>query len=73
MNKNIYIAVQIKENEKYHAYVIKTTDNNNLLSILNIKGIITANIWNKTEAYKAVNSWNDGFKKNGNYLFDSSL
>ena len=73
MIKNIYIAVQIKENEKYYAYVVKTSDNNNLLSVLEIKGITTANIWNKTEAYKAVNSWNNGFKENGNYLFDSSL
>lgn len=71
MNKNIYIAVQIKENEKYHAYVIKTTDNNNLLSVLSIKGITTANILNRTEAYKTVEFWNDTFKKNGTYLFNS--
>jgi len=71
MIKNVYIAVQIKENEKYYAYVIKTTDSNNLLSVLEIKGIITANIWNKTEAYKVVEFWNENFKKNGTYLFDS--
>jgi hypothetical protein len=53
--KNIYIAVQIKENEKYYAYVVKTTDNNNLLSVLEIKGIISANIWSKTYALKQLN------------------
>lgn len=71
MIKNIYIAVQIKENEKYYAYVIKTTDNTSLLSVLDVKGIITANIWNKTEAYKIVKCWNDSFEKNGTYMFDS--
>jgi hypothetical protein len=73
MIKNIYIAVQIKENEKRYAYVIKTTDNNNLLSVLNVKGIITANIWSKTDAYKAVEYWNEQFKKNGTYMFDSTF
>ena len=69
MSKNIYIAVQIKENEKNYAYVIKTTDSSNLLSVLNIKGITTANIWNKEKAYNVVNYWNDCFKKNGTYLY----
>lgn len=68
-NKNIYIAVHIKENEKNYAYVVKTTDNNNLLSVLDIKGITSANIWNKTEAYKTVDFWNENFKKNGTYLY----
>ena len=67
--KNIYIAVQIKENEKNYAYVVKTTDSNNLLSVLSIKGIITANIFNKEEAYKTVDFWNNCFKQNGTYLY----
>ena len=71
MSNNIYIAVQVKENEKSYAYVIKTTQNNNLLSVLNIKGIISANIWNKTQAYKAVECWNESFKRKGIYMFDT--
>jgi len=71
MNKNIYIAVQIKENEKNYAYVVKTTDNTSLLSVLDIKGIVTANIWNKTEAYRVANMWNEIYKQNGTYMFDS--
>jgi len=73
MSKNIYIAVQIEENGKHYAYAVKTTDSNNLLSVLNIKGIKTANIWNKTKVYEVVDMWNEAFKKNGTYIFDKPL
>ena len=32
--KYIYFAVTIKEDEKHYSYVVKTTDNNNILSVL---------------------------------------
>jgi len=69
--KNIYIAVQIEEDGKFYAYVIKTTDNTNLLSVLNIKNIKMANIWNKEKAYNIVKMWNDKFIENGTYLYSS--
>jgi len=69
MMKNIYIAIQIKENEKYYAYVLKTTDNNNLISVLDIKGIMTANVWSKKVCEKAVECWNENFKKNGTNMY----
>ena len=69
--KNIYIAVHIEEEGKFYAHVIKTTDNINLVSILNNKGIKSANVWSKTEAYHVVKCWNEQFKKNGVYMFDS--
>lgn len=68
--KNNYIAVQIKENEKYYAYVVKVTESDNLLSKLTIKNIITANICDsKKRAEEIINHWNTCYKANGNYLF----
>ena len=69
--KNIYIAVQIEEDGKFYAYVVKTTDNVNLLSVLDIRNIKTANVWNKQQAYKVVEMWNEQFKQNGTYLYSS--
>ncbi len=72
--KNNYIAVQIKENEKFYAYVIKVSGSNNLLSELNIKNIITANICeSKKEAESIASHWNACFKVNDTYLFDKVL
>ncbi len=69
--KNFYIAVQIKEGNKFCAYTIKVSKNDNLLSKLTIRNIVTANICeSKKEAESWVRSWNDGFKENGNYLFN---
>jgi len=69
--KNNYIAVQIKENEKFYAYAIKVSESDNLLSKLEIKNIITANICDtKKRARLIVGDWNTRFKANGRYLFD---
>ena len=69
--KNFYIAVQIKENDKFYAYVIKVSKSDNLLSKLEIPNIITANICqSKKEAESWVQGWNDGFKANDKYMFD---
>lgn len=69
--KNKYIAVQIKENEKYYAYAVKVTESDNLLSKLTIKNIMFANICDsKKRAEEIINHWNSCFKVNGTYLFD---
>lgn len=64
--KNFHIAVQIKEDNKFCAYTIKVSKNDNLLSKLNIENIVTANICeSKKEAESWVRGWNDGFKEKG--------
>ena len=69
--KNNYIAVQIKENEKFYAYIVEVSESDNLISKLKIKNIITANICkSKKEAESIVNLWNECSKVNGNYLFN---
>lgn len=63
---NKYIAVQVNENHKYFAYVLKVTTADNLIARLNIKGIISANICStRKEAKELVNVWNQGFKEKG--------
>jgi hypothetical protein len=71
MAKNIYIAVQMEDDGKFYAYVVKTTDNVNLLSVTTINNVISANILNKEKAYKVVEMWNEQFKQNGIYMFSS--
>lgn len=72
--KNFYIAVQIKENEKYYAYMVRVTECDNLLSKLAIKNIITANIFpTKKAAAAAVDAWRAGYRANGIYLFDETF
>ena len=64
--KNKYIAIQVNENHKYFAYVLKVTTADNLISALKIKGIISANICStRKEAEELVNVWNQGFKEKG--------
>lgn len=71
MDKNTYIVVSIQEDGKNYAYVIKHHNSNNLISVLEIKGILHANICDtKKEAYRIAELWNDGYKKNGAYMFD---
>lgn len=68
--KNIYIAATVKEKGKYYSCVIKAGESDNLLSVLSgVKGLISANIWPKARAEKAVEIWNNSYKANGNYLF----
>ena len=69
--KNFYVAVQIKEDDKFYAYIVKVSNNDNILSKLNIKNIITANICQtKKEAESLVKYWNDTHKANNRYMFD---
>ncbi len=72
--KYFYIAVQIEENDKYYAYVIKVSKNDNILSSLEIPNIITANICQtKKEAESWVKCWNDTWKADNRYMFDSAF
>lgn len=72
--KNYYIAVQIKEDDKFYAYAIKVLNNDNLLSKLNVKNIITANICqSRKEAELIINSWNAIYKADNRYMFDEAF
>ena len=54
--------------------MIKHHNSNNLLSVLKIKGILHANICDtKKEATKIVQEWNEGYKQNGTYMFDTLI
>ena len=70
--KNKYFVISIKENQKNYAYVIKTNKNDNILCKINVKNanfVLLADT--KKEAYKIAENWNQSFKNNGSYLFDT--
>lgn len=68
--KNFYIAVQIKEDDKFYAYAVKVAGYDNLLSKLEIPNIITANICqSKKEAESWIKCWNDTWKADNRYMF----
>jgi hypothetical protein len=72
--KKIYIAVQIRENDKYYAYAIPVTDADNLLVKLQIKGIVSANICTtKKAARDLVTRWNAVYKANNKFMFDETF
>lgn len=72
--KYFYIAVTVAENGKYYAYEVKVSESDNLLSKLNIKGILHANIYpSKKKAAEVVETWNASYKANGTYLFDETF
>jgi hypothetical protein len=72
--KYYYIAVTIEENKKYYSYVIKVNTQENLLSKLKIKNIVTATITQtKQKAENLVNLWNIIAKNNKQYLFDQTF
>ena len=69
---NHYIVVQINENDKNYAYMIRCSGSDNLLSKLAIKNIVAANICPTKKAARALAAfWNDCFKQNGTYMFDT--
>lgn len=69
--KYFYIAVTVEENKKYYSYVIKVNTQENLLSKLKIKNIVTATITTtKQQAENLVNLWNIIAKNNNQYLFN---
>lgn len=83
---NFYIAVSVKQdrnettfterknpeyNPGYYAFVIRCSENDNLLHSLDcIGGIIHANILpTKKRAEEVAQHWNDCYKANGTYFF----
>lgn len=72
--KYFYIAVTIQENGKYYSYVVKANNQENLLSKLKIKNIVTATVAaTKQQADALVNCWNLIAKRNNEYLFDETF
>jgi hypothetical protein len=70
--KNSYLLVTVSENDKYYSYVVKAPENENLLSILKIKNIISANIYpSKRQAENDAIFNNNIYKKNNSFLFDN--
>ena len=68
--KTYYIAVQITENGKFYAYVVRVSESDNLTAKLNIKGIIAANIAPTRKAAREwVTAWNNTARVNGDYMF----
>lgn len=73
-NENIFEGRTAPEiSPGYYAYVTKCTDSDNLLSVLNtIDGLVHANIFpTRKKAAEVVQLWNDSYKANGTYIFDS--
>jgi hypothetical protein len=70
--KNFYYLASSTENGKNYAFVIKTTDCNNLLYVLSqYKGLKTVTpCETKKEAESRATEWNARYKANGTYLFD---
>ena len=69
--KKIYIVIQIEENKKYYSYGIKGNTQENPVSKLKIKNIVTATITTtKQKAENLVNLWNIIAKSNNQYLFN---
>ena len=72
--KKYYIAVTIKENEKYYSYVLTVPESNNLIAALKIKNIYNALICcTKKSAGEIVKEWNKTYKNNNSYLFDDPI
>ena len=71
--KNMYIAVIIKEEEKFYSYGIKINSSDNLISKLKIKNIYSANVCDtKKKCSELVEAWNEQFKNNGKYMFSEA-
>ena len=69
---NHYIVVSIEENKKYYSYVLKVSSSTNIVSALNIKGIMHANLFgSKKECERIATYWNMCYKTNGTYLYDN--
>jgi hypothetical protein len=72
--KKYYLAITIKENEKYYSYVLTVPESINLIAALKIKNIYNAMICRtKKTAGEIVDIWNETYKHNNSYLFDDPL
>lgn len=69
-----YFVASIKENGKMYAYIIKTCKNDNILYKINVKNanfVLLADT--KKEACKIAEAWNEAYKKNNVYMFDTTF
>ena len=59
----------------YYAYVVRCGESDNIKAVLDrIGGLRTANIYpSKRVAGEVVNLWNEGFKREGVYLYDTPM
>ena len=72
MNK--WIVVQTKEEDKFYAYIIKVSEGDNLLSVLNVNGIISAHFFStKKKAESVTRELTKHFKLNGKYMFNETF
>jgi hypothetical protein len=73
MNSKHWIAVQIQhDNGKMDALIIPVTSLDNIASKLQIRGIVSANIFSTlTAARDVVLAWRDGFRAAGVYFWDT--
>ena len=68
--KNKWLVVQVKENEKFYAYIMKITENDNLFKKLKVEGIMSANIYDtKKKAEEVSRNLIELFKDNGTFIF----
>ncbi len=67
---NLYIAVTIKENNKFWSYALKVGVHNNLIHALEIKNIVTA-YFCKTKKHcdEVVRIWNTQYKLNDESIY----
>lgn len=72
-NRNFWLACTIEESGKFYAYAVKVSSSDNLTAILGrIAHLQAANIYGtKKQAAAVVQFWNDCYKQNGTYLFDT--
>lgn len=68
--KYYYLAVQIEENGKFAAYVVRFCEHDNLVCLLSrIKNIKSANLYPKHFAEALCEEWNETFRANNTYLY----
>ena len=68
--KYTYISIEILEKDKYLAQVLRIAPYDNLLSKLQIKGLVHANICtSKKAALQQADFWNRRNQENGKYYF----
>jgi hypothetical protein len=75
LSKNVYLALNVKENGKLYAFAWKVSGNQDLLSVLRgFKNLETVNVCPSFKSAKElVAFWNDCYKANGSYMFSATF
>lgn len=67
----MFAVVSIEQNGKNYAYVMRVSDQDNLIAKFKIKGITTAIVCGtRKKAKELVTAWNTSYRENGTYLYD---